>query len=45
MNNNIMFNDPKKLVIHLEKNWNKIEDWWFNKETQVQLNSLMIILT
>ena len=34
MNNNIMFNDPKKLVIHLEKNWNKIEDWWFNKETQ-----------
>ena len=34
-NNNIMFTDPKKLAIHLENNWNKIEDWWFNKDTQI----------
>lgn len=34
LNNNIMFTEPEKLFFHLEKNWDKIEEWWFNEDTQ-----------
>ena len=30
----VLFNNKKKLVSHIEKNWANINDWWFNKETQ-----------
>jgi putative transferase (TIGR04331 family) len=32
--NQILFNDPKKLSIHLNNIWNDPGKWWFHKKTQ-----------
>lgn len=31
---NIFFEDKKKLIIHINKNWNNIDKWWYSKKVQ-----------
>jgi putative transferase (TIGR04331 family) len=36
--NNIFFNDPIEAATHINKIWNKVDNWWFNDKTQKARN-------
>lgn len=35
---NIVFYDKKKLLNHITKIWNNVDDWWFSEKTQKQID-------
>ena len=39
--NNIFFNNPIEAATHINKIWNKVDNWWFNDKTQKARNSFV----